>query len=197
VTPAVPELVATLRRHIDEYGVSVGGRLFVTRTGKAGTALAGPYCNPISIGTADRFWKQARRTALMPEQFESPLARRPYDLRHACLSTWLNAAVPATQVAAWAGHGVMVLLKVYAQCLEGQDEMAMRNIDAALAHPDDREAWGTSDSHGQATPLGPIHLIASGRARSRCTWFERSAHERAKRTGKFAETLSRRRRIRF
>ena len=48
----------------------------------------------------------------------------------------LNAGVPATQVAAWAGHSVMVLLKVYAQCLEGQDELAMRNIDAAQAPPD-------------------------------------------------------------
>jgi integrase len=136
--PAVPELVATLRRHIDEYGTGVGGRLFVTRTGKAGTPLAGPYSHPISMGTAYRVWKQARRAALTPEQFESPLARRPYDLRHACLSTWLNAGVPATQVAAWAGHSVMVLLKVYAQCLEGQDEMAMRRIDAALALPEDR-----------------------------------------------------------
>jgi integrase len=138
VVPAVPELVATLRRHINVYGPSVGGRLFVTRTGKAGTPLAGPYSHPISMGTAYRVWKQARRAALTPEQFESPLARRPYDLRHACLSTWLNAGVPATQVAAWAGHSVMVLLKVYAQCLEGQDEMAMRRIDAALALSEER-----------------------------------------------------------
>jgi integrase len=130
VVPAVPELVATLRRHIDEFGTGVGGRLFVTRTGKAGTPLPGPYSNPISMGTAYRVWKQARRAALTPEQFESPLARRPYDLRHACLSTWLNAGVPATQVAAWAGHSVMVLLK-------GQDESAMRRIDAALALPQD------------------------------------------------------------
>jgi hypothetical protein len=28
----------------------------------------------------------------------SPLAKRPYDLRHACLSTWLNAGVPAKQI---------------------------------------------------------------------------------------------------
>ncbi len=135
---AVPKLVATLRRHTEQYGVGVGGRLFVTRTGKAGTPLPGLYSNPLSMGTAYRVWKQARRAILTPEQFASPLARRPYDLRHACLSTWLNAGVPATQVAAWAGHSVMVLLKVYAQCLEGQDEMAMRHIDAVLAHPEDR-----------------------------------------------------------
>ena len=133
VVPAVPELVATLRRHVDEHGVGVGGRLFVTRTGKAGVPLVGPYAKPIAQGTTYRVWKLARAAALTPDQLASPLAQRPYDLRHACLSTWLNAGVPATQVAAWAGHSVMVLLRVYAQCLEGQDELAMRSIDAALA----------------------------------------------------------------
>jgi hypothetical protein len=28
-----------------------------------------------------------------PADYASPLARRPYDLRHACLSTWLNGGV--------------------------------------------------------------------------------------------------------
>lgn len=32
------------------------------------------------------------------------LARRPYDLRHAAISGWLNAGVPVTQVAEWAGN---------------------------------------------------------------------------------------------
>ena len=45
----------------------------------------------------------------------SPLARRPYDLRHAAVSTWLNGGVPATQVTEWAGHSVAVLLEVYAK----------------------------------------------------------------------------------
>jgi hypothetical protein len=33
----------------------------------------------------------------------------PYDLRHACLSTWLNGGVYPTQVAEWAGYSVDVL----------------------------------------------------------------------------------------
>jgi len=33
----------------------------------------------------------------------SPLAGRPYDLRHAAVSLWLNAGVPATEVAERAG----------------------------------------------------------------------------------------------
>lgn len=140
VVPATPELVATLlRRHLEEHGVGIGGRLFVIRTGKAGVPLAAPYATPIAQGTAYRVWKRARAASLTPEQLASPLAQRPYDLRHACLSTWLNAGVPATQVAAWAGHSVMVLLRVYAQCLEGQDEVAMRQIEAALGQSTSRQ----------------------------------------------------------
>ena len=63
----------------------------------------------------------------------SPLAKRPYDLRHAAVSLWLNAGVPPTQVAEWAGHSVNVLLRVYAKCVYGQDEVARIRIEAALA----------------------------------------------------------------
>ncbi|MFB4285033.1 hypothetical protein ACBJ59_57890 [Nonomuraea sp. MTCD27] len=66
------------------------------------------------------------------EEFASPLAARPYDLRHACVSTWLNAGVPAPQVAEWAGHSVDVFLRVYAKCIVGQDEAARRRISDAL-----------------------------------------------------------------
>ena len=72
-----------------------------------------------------------REAALTREEYRSPLARRPYDLRHACLSTWLNGGV-ATQVAEWAGHSVEMLLRVYAKCLDGQDEIAKRRIASAL-----------------------------------------------------------------
>lgn len=48
------------------------------------------------------------------------LARRPYDLRHAALSSWLAAGVPPTEVAERAGNSVKVLLTVYAKCLDGQ-----------------------------------------------------------------------------
>lgn len=61
----------------------------------------------------------------------SMLARRPYVLRHACVSTWLNAGVPPAQVAEWAGHGVEVLLRVYAKCVDGDDQVALRRIEDA------------------------------------------------------------------
>ena len=37
-----------------------------------------------------------------------------------------------TQVAEWAGHGVDVLLRIYAKCVVGQDELAKRRIGEAL-----------------------------------------------------------------
>ena len=84
------------------------------------------------MGTIYRAWHRAREAVLSEREFTSMLARRPYDLRHACLSTWLNAGVPPAQVAEWAGHSVDVLLRVYTNCVEGDDEVALRRIEAAL-----------------------------------------------------------------
>jgi integrase len=59
-------------------------------------------------------WTEARKQALTSAQCPSPLGRRPYDLRHAAVSLWLNSGVPATEVARRARHGVVVLIKIYA-----------------------------------------------------------------------------------
>jgi hypothetical protein len=48
------------------------------------------------------------------------------------VSLRLNAGTPATHVAEWAGHSVEVLERVYAHCLDGQDERWFDKIDAAL-----------------------------------------------------------------
>jgi integrase len=85
------------------------------------------------MGTTYRVWAAARAAALTDTECASPLAKRPYDLRHAAVSTWLNAGVPPTQVAEWAGHSVNVLLRVYAKCVYGQEEVAKSRIEAALA----------------------------------------------------------------
>ena len=45
---------------------------------------------------------------------------------------WLNGGVYPTQVAEWAGHSVDVLLRIYAKCVAGQDELAKRRISEAL-----------------------------------------------------------------
>ncbi|WP_433793286.1 hypothetical protein [Actinoplanes sp. CA-252034] len=52
------------------------------------------------------------------------------NLRHACLSGWLNAGVSAALVATWAGHSIAVPLKIYANCLYGEQEAALRGIEA-------------------------------------------------------------------
>jgi integrase len=73
-----------------------------------------------------------RADALTERQPASPLAARPYDLRHAAVSTWLNAGVPPTQVAEWAGHAVVVVLKIYAKCIDGDTARFQAKIDMAL-----------------------------------------------------------------
>lgn len=130
--PASPELVEILRRHITTFPPSPDGRLFVTRVGRAGVPLAQPFTKPLALGTSYRVWDAARAAALSASEYASPLARRPYDLRHAAVSLWLNAGVPPTQVAEWAGHSVNVLLRVYAKCVYGQDEASRQRIEAAL-----------------------------------------------------------------
>ena len=92
--PIPPELVRLLQGHIERYGVAADGRLFRTGTGGA-----------IQDSTYADVWRRVRESVLTPEQASSPLARRPYDLRHAAISLWLNAGVPATEVARRAGHG--------------------------------------------------------------------------------------------
>lgn len=82
--------------------------------------------------TYSQVWRAARELALTPVQAASPLAGRPYDLRHAAVSLWLNAGVPAPTVARRAGHSVDVLLRVYANCIDGDEDIANERISNAL-----------------------------------------------------------------
>jgi len=121
LVPSHPELTKILRDHLAQFGSAPDGRLF-----------SGVRGGELPTITYRRAWIKARQTALTTTEQASPLARRPYDLRHACLSTWLNGGVYPTQVAEWAGHGVDVLLRIYAKCVVGQDELAKRRISEAL-----------------------------------------------------------------
>jgi integrase len=120
--PIPPELVTILRWHLDEFGITPDGRLFRQVNGGV-----------VSSSTYGQVWRGARLLALAPDQQASPLAARPYDLRHAAVSLWLNAGVPAPTVARRAGHSVEVLLRVYAACIDGEDELANTRISGALA----------------------------------------------------------------
>ena len=85
------------------------------------------------LAAVARTLRVAREKAFSDVEQRSPLAGHPYDLRHAAVSTWLAAGVPPTVVAQWAGHGVAVLLKVYAHAVDGQAKLARDRIEQALA----------------------------------------------------------------
>ncbi len=142
--PLCPELVAILRRHLDTFGTGPDGRLF--RAQKGGTGL-------VCKTTYAKVWREARVKALAALA-TTPLGKRPYDLRHACLSTWLNAGVPATQVAEWAGHSVDVLLRIYAKCLDGTQDAARRRIEDALNADGAGRSEDISEMSGESTDEG-------------------------------------------
>ncbi|MFC6086793.1 tyrosine-type recombinase/integrase [Sphaerisporangium aureirubrum] len=119
--PIPPALVAIMREHVEKYGLAGDGRLFATSKG-------GLY----SASAISRVWKQVRVLAFTPEQVASSLAATPYGLRHAAVSLWLAAGVPATEVAQRAGHSVEVLQRVYAKCIEGHARQTNRKIANAL-----------------------------------------------------------------
>ncbi len=75
--PAPPELVDALARHLHGFPAGADGRLFVARTGRAGTPLAPPFATPQPMGVVYRIWDLARRAALTDTDYASPLARRP------------------------------------------------------------------------------------------------------------------------
>jgi integrase len=123
--PIPSELVAILREHLAEFGAAPDGRLFRTRGDRV-----------IPASSYGDTWAAARTLALTPVQVLSPLADRPYALRHAAVSLWLNSGVAVTDVAERAGHGVDVLLRVYAKCIDGGQDRANARIEDALREAD-------------------------------------------------------------
>jgi integrase len=144
IVPSPPPLTKLLRAHLAAVPGEPGQPLF---RGQHGRLLATIVCR--------RSWDHARQIVLSPEEYASPLARRPYDLRHACLSTWLNAGISPAQVAAWGGHSVETLLRVYAKCLDGEHETAKRKIMTALA-----ETWNCPGRNWHATPRAGCRMPA-------------------------------------
>jgi integrase len=135
--PIPPELVRLLRAHTRRYGTTPDGRIFQTARGGI-----------IQDSAYSAVWASARARALTPAQCRSPLGRRSYDLRHAAVSLWLNSGVPATEVARRAGHGVAVLLKIYAHCIDGQADAANQRITDALTTPEADQDRGGEDDAG-------------------------------------------------
>jgi integrase len=144
--PCPPELTALLHQHLAAFGVGADGRLFVgERNGRELPKL-----------TIIRAWKRAREHVFTEEVAASPLAATPYDLRHAAVSTWLNAGVPPTDAAEWVGHSVEILLRIYARCLDGGAEILRRRIQHALGHT----PWKLGhafDTANRCSPQGAGH----------------------------------------
>ncbi|MCF3104115.1 site-specific integrase [Streptomyces roseoverticillatus] len=117
--PCRPALTVILRAHIEAEELKPGDLLF---PGEKGDMLAGSVFR--------RAWRTAREEALTPDECASPLGKRVYDLRHTCLTTWLNKGIPPAQVAEWAGNSVPVLLATYARCISGQLKDLQKRIEA-------------------------------------------------------------------
>lgn len=133
--PCPPELTALLHRHITEFGTGADGRIF--RGERNDKEM--PKRTPIQP------WRQARVKVFSGAVAASPLARTPYDLRHAAVSTWLNAGVPPATVAAWTGHSIEVLLRIYAKRIDGEGAVLRQRVDDALG-PVKEEATDAQDS---------------------------------------------------
>lgn len=105
------------------FGTARDGRLFQTYKG-------GIYL-PSTLWTV---LQKAREVAFTEAQQASLLAHKPYDFRHAGVSWRLNTGTPAPLVAEWAGHTVEVLLRIYAHCIDGDDERWFGAMENALGN---------------------------------------------------------------
>ncbi|MFJ3101802.1 tyrosine-type recombinase/integrase [Streptomyces sp. NPDC086835] len=119
--PIPPPLVAMLREHLILFGSAKDGRLFTNERGGL-----------VGSSTYWRVWRDAREYALPPDLQASILGGRPYDLRHACITTWLNAGVPVAEVARRVGNSPEVIHRVYEGCIYGQEQVMNRKIEVAL-----------------------------------------------------------------
>ncbi|WP_244188243.1 tyrosine-type recombinase/integrase [Streptomyces regalis] len=122
VVPLPPYLVALWREHVATFGTADDGRLFFSESGRI-----------LTYATYHRVWHEARDLALPPALTSTPLAKRPYDLRHSALSTWLCAGADPAEVAQRAGNSVEVLLSRYAECLYDRQSINNQRIDGLLS----------------------------------------------------------------
>jgi integrase len=154
IVPIPPVLVAMLRHHHRCYGTTPDGRLF-----------RGTRGGPLSESSYGRTWHTARTMTLGPATTATSLARRPYDLRHAALSLWLNAA-PA-QIAQRAGHSITMLLAVYTHCIHGQDDITNRQIERALHARNQEHRQTASGSANRRYRPDPVRHMSVHGPRSR------------------------------
>ena len=113
--PIPPPLSASLLDYVIELGPGPDDLLFRTKSG-----------GRPSLGN----WRRALRRVC--KLLGLPLLS-PYDLRHACATTWLEAGVPLGEVAGRLGHSVQTLVGHYIQALQGDEAVSNKRIEAALS----------------------------------------------------------------
>ncbi|GAB3994213.1 hypothetical protein GCM10029992_07970 [Glycomyces albus] len=83
VVSLCPELVTILRSHKARFDAGLDDRVFW-----------GERTKMLSDSTCRLILKRARNKEFTENEQASPVARTPYDFRHACISRWLNALTP-------------------------------------------------------------------------------------------------------
>lgn len=136
VVPLCPELVAILRRHRIAHRKCPNGQVF---WGERGDMLSDSTCRSML--------KRAREKAFTTEEQASPVAKTPYDFRHACITRWLNALIPVADVAKWSGNSPAIIHRKYEHCVAAQMKRLQALIEAA-----DRDA---------TTPIETAELVAA------------------------------------
>ncbi|MFI5732772.1 tyrosine-type recombinase/integrase [Kribbella sp. NPDC051587] len=135
--PCPSKMTRLFHEHLSTYGTDSDGRLF--RGARGGMVPWKTYQVAWQLARVAVFGEVAARTSI--------LAQRPYDLRHAEVSTWLAAGVEGVRVAEWAGQSLEVLMRIYAKVLDGLEEQALdpievtygeakRGVIVALSHKD-------------------------------------------------------------
>ena len=150
--PCYPELTAILLAYIAARKLRPNNKLF---TGVRGGDL--------SAIVVRKGWSTARLEVLGENVTKADgtttrvvrviTGKKIYDLRHACLTGWLNSGVPPAQVAEWAGNSAPVLLATYAKCISGQEDDYKRRIEEGLRLASEQPT-GTSVEQAPRRPDG-------------------------------------------
>lgn len=120
--PLPPELVPFVERHLAQFvPARADAYAFTTPTGRL-----------LNMSNFQRgVWAPAR-DAVFAEN--DPLRKvRRHDLRHAAITSWLNAGVPLKTAQAWSGHKTAsVLLDTYLGVMRGDEDLAVERFQTFL-----------------------------------------------------------------
>ncbi|WP_143034633.1 hypothetical protein [Glycomyces sambucus] len=122
--PSEPMLTRILIDHMlhPEFQEGPGGQINTRPNGEL-----------LADSTIRRKFHEARALTFTKVQLASKLLARPYDFRPACITEWLADVGDPTPVAAWAGHTVAVLLRIYAKWIDGREQTARERVKRARA----------------------------------------------------------------